>query len=108
MIYILKRISHDLYFKFKSHLFYKQEITTQKLQEWIYLFNLSPPYNFFIALVISLVSTSYGITESGKQSSAMMTCLGLTGAIFGNCRSTLPTLFKIFGSLANHPITKVR
>lgn len=65
---------------------------------------MSPPYNFSVALMTSRVSTSYGMLESGKQSSAMMTCVGLTGEMHGDCRSTLPTLLNIFGSLANHPV----
>jgi len=43
------------------------------------------------------------MTESWKQSFAMMKQEGLTGAISGNCTIIPPTLLKIIGSLANHP-----
>ena len=50
------------------------------------------------------VTTSNGVLESWKQSSAMIMQVGLIGgATSGNCRITPPTLLKIIGSLANHP-----
>lgn len=81
-----------------------------KQEHWIGSnINCSPPYNFSTAWMTVPVTTSNGVLESWKQSSAMIMEVGLIGgATSGNCRITPPTLLKIIGSLANHPRYKHR